>query len=88
MAKLIIESNNSFNTEITVRESDEYTEAVFLKFERNYIPEKRSGVNEMFMTPDELDRIGRFFLRQADEISKLQAHRHLTERIRKNPTQG
>ena len=75
MTSLRIDSNESFSTEVTVRESDKYSQAAYVKFERHYIPEEVRGVNEMFMTPNELETLGRFLCRQADEIRRQQNER-------------
>jgi hypothetical protein len=88
MATLRLDTNNSFSINTTVRESDPYSESVFIKFEMEPTLGSIRRMDEMFLTPDELDRLGRFFIRQASEISMAQAERHLTERIRKNPNQG
>ncbi len=76
MTSFRIDSNDTFSTEVTVRESDKYTETVYVKFERHYIPEEIRGVNEMFFTPNQLELLGRFLCRQADEIRRLQNGRH------------
>lgn len=76
MTSFRIDSNDTFSTEVTVRESDKYTEAVYVKFERHYIPEEIRGVDEMFFTPNQLELLGRFLCRQADEIRRLQNNRH------------
>ncbi len=73
-----LDSNDTFSTEVTVRESDKYTKAAYVKFERHYIPEEIRGVNEMFMSTDELENLGRFLCRQADEIRRLQ-NKHSVE---------
>ena len=73
MTTLRIDSNESFSTEVTVRESDPYTKAVFVRFERHYIPEEIRGCSEMFMSPTELETLGRFLVTQADKIRTQQA---------------
>ncbi len=68
MTSFRIDSNETFSTEVTVRESDKYTRAAYVKFERHYIPEEIRGVNEMFMTPQELEQLGFFLIAQADKM--------------------
>jgi hypothetical protein len=75
MAVLRINSNETFTVDITVRESDKYSESVYVRFDRNMVPEEVRGVSEMFLTPDELDKFGRFLVRQADEIKTAQVMR-------------
>lgn len=79
MATLRIDSNESFETKVIVRESDEYSEQVYLRLERHYIPEEIRGVNEMFLSPTQLEFLGRFLVRQADEIRTAQAQRKLAK---------
>jgi len=78
MSQLRIDANDMFTIDITVRESDPYTKAVFVKFERNYLPESRQGCDEMFLTTDQLESLGRFLCRQADEIRRARHPQHLT----------
>lgn len=75
MATLIINANEMFTIDVTARESDEYTQAVYLRFDRNYLPESKQPCSEMYLTPIQLELLGRFLLRQADEIRTVQAQR-------------
>jgi hypothetical protein len=75
MAQLRINSNEAFTIDATVRESDEYTQAVYVRFDRHYIPEGVHGCNEFFLTPTQLEQLGRFLVRQADEIRTAQQYR-------------
>lgn len=75
MSILRIDGNDTFSTEVTVRESDKYTQAVYVKFERHYVPEEVRGVNEMFLTPNQLENLGHFMIRQAREIRLEQESR-------------
>jgi len=77
MATQIIHANEMFTIDVTVRESDMYTKAAYLKFERNYRPDSIHGCDEMFLTPTQLELIGRFLIRQADEIRTAQAFREV-----------
>lgn len=77
MSQLKINANEMFTIDVTVRESDEYTSSVFVKIERQYRPDSIHGCNEFFLTPAQLDVLGRFFIKQADEIRTAQAHREV-----------
>ena len=76
MSILNIPSNNTFNTRITVRESDKYSLNAYVKFDRSYIPEGIEGCNEMFFTVAQLEELGKFFIAQAEEIRVAQDSRH------------
>ncbi len=75
MATLRINSNDTFSIDITVRESDKYTESVYVRVDRYYAPEDVSGCNEFFLKSSELDRLGRFLILQAEEINQTQVNR-------------
>jgi len=75
MSTLRIDSNESFATEVTIRESDAHTKDAYVKFTRYYIPEEIRGCSEMFLTPTQLDLLGRFLIKQADEIRTAQHNR-------------
>ena len=70
-----IDSNDTFSTEVTVRESDKYSRDVYIKIERHYVPEEIRGTNEVFMTVTQLEQLGRFLVKQADAIRTEQAMR-------------
>ena len=74
MAKLVIDSNPTFTTDVEVRESDKFTESVFVSLKRNF-GTTEIAAGELFLTPSQLDQIGRFFVRQAEEIRQSQLHR-------------
>ena len=78
MAQLRINVNPTFTLDVTVRESDEYTNSAYLKFEHHMISEEIQGCNEMFITPEHLELIARFLQRQADEIRSAQFHRYVS----------
>jgi hypothetical protein len=75
MATQIIHANEDFTVDITVRESDPYTKSAYVKFELNYGFEKVQGTHELFLTPAQLELLGRFLVRQADEIRTAQVMR-------------
>lgn len=70
-----VDSNPTFVTEVTVRESDKYSQAVYIKFDRHYVPEEIRGVDEMFMSVDELEDMAKFFIAEADKIRSAQMKR-------------
>jgi len=78
MATLRLDSNEAMITEVSVNESDAYTRYVYVKFTRDIIPEGIRGCNEMFLTPGQLDLLGRFLVRQAEEIRVAQLHREVS----------
>lgn len=76
MAILSLPVNNSFSLNVTVRESDIHTEAVYVKTE-HYVSENTiRGASEMFMTPAQLDELGRFYIREAENIKREQFYRN------------
>lgn len=74
MAKLVIDSNPTFTTDVVVRESDLITESVFVSLKRNF-GSTEIATGELFLTPAQLDQIGRFFVRRAEEIRQAQLNR-------------
>jgi hypothetical protein len=72
MSKLVIESNNMFRTEVIARQSDEHSGLAYLHLERIYTDKMSGESYDIFMTPTQLETLGRFFIRQADEISAEQ----------------
>lgn len=76
MAQLRINANESFTIDVTVRESDEYTEAIYIRLDRHYVPEEIYGCNELFLTPNQVEQLGQFLIRQADEIRRVQNYRY------------
>lgn len=76
MSVLRINSNDSFAIEMLVRESDKYTEDVYFKLSRHYIPEQIDACDEMFFSVEQLEQIGNFILAQANEIKQIQKRRN------------
>lgn len=68
MTTFRIDSNDTFSTEVTVRESDKYSRAVYMRIDRHYIPEEIRGCNEVFLSVDELENLGKFLLQEAKFI--------------------
>ena len=79
MATLKLDIDSTFDVDVTVRESDKYSQLAFVKFEKNFHPEGIHACNELFLTPTQLDLLGRFFIRQADEMQSIQSLRKKTE---------
>lgn len=79
MASLKIDVDSTFDVDVTVRESDKYSKLVLVKLEKNFAPESVHACNELFLTPTQLELLGRFLVRQADEIRTAQAVRSQTE---------
>lgn len=71
MTILRIKPDNTFEINVTIDLPDEFSKKIHVKFEHHLIPEDYRGCNELFLTVDELDKLGRFLLRQADEIRVL-----------------
>ena len=72
MAKLILHANNTFTIDVSVSDSNVYSESVQVKFENNFGFDKVHGTNELFLTPTQLELLGRFLVRQADELRTAQ----------------
>ena len=75
MAVHRIEQVGSHVTDFSVCESDEYSKQVYMKIDRHVVPENIRGTHEIFMSPDQLEKLGRFLLKQADEIRTAQSVR-------------
>lgn len=77
MTTLKIDTNSTFDLDITLRESDKYSGLAFLQFEKNYGEGQSHGSSQMFLTPEQLDTIGRFLI---DQASKIQAEQEIRAR--------
>lgn len=78
MAKLRINGSGSLVTEVTVKESDTYSDFAYIKFDKSIVPENIRGCSEMFITPEQLELLGKFFIRQAEEIRQEKKSRELS----------
>jgi len=78
MSQLQININPVVTLDVTVRESDKYTNSAYVKFEHHMSSVEIQGCNEMFLTPEQLDQLGRFLMHQADEIRSAQFNRYVT----------
>ncbi len=78
MATLRVNSNSSHSTVISVRESDVHSEQVYIEFTREFNNGHKERFGEMFCSPKQLEFLGRFLVRQADEIQTEQSVRKET----------
>ena len=77
MAQLRIYANNTFDIDVNVRESDKYSEQVYVKFERRMKDsDSPRGCDTMYFTPDQLEKLGRFLIHQAEVIDAIQEVRN------------
>lgn len=77
MPKLIISSNPGFTTEVTVQESDQYSGLAYVRLEKNFRPEHVHATSELFLTSGELSLLGKFLIKQAEELRVAQVDRNL-----------
>lgn len=76
-ATMIIKANNTFTVDITVSDGNQYDDSVQLKFARNFGAGKVHGTDELFLTPIQMELLGKFLIRQADEIRTAQSFREV-----------
>lgn len=72
MAKLSLDTNPLFSTDITVEGIHSDANSVYLRFQNAYVSGKQKRCDEMFLTPIQLELIGRFLVRQALELQQKQ----------------
>lgn len=72
MSTLNLDTAPNCVVEITVRESDPFTEKAYVSFDRHMFQTSSKGCDEMFLTPSQLDLLGRYLIRQAEEIRQAQ----------------
>lgn len=70
-----LKTNNSFAINTFVSESDPYSELVYVKFEMDPAIGHSARMDKMFMTPDQLEELGKFLVREAENIRHLQLAR-------------
>lgn len=75
MATLNIRVDKEFSINVLVRESDKHSKLTHLTFTSVSNAEEPRRCDEMFLTPIQMELIGRFLLREADYINVLQANR-------------
>lgn len=72
MAKLSLDTNPLFSTNITVEGIDADVDSVYVRFQHAYLSGKEKRCDEMFLTPIQLELVGRFLVRQAIELQQKQ----------------
>ncbi len=77
MTKLKLDVNSNFVVEVEAQESDKRTELIHIKFFRHYLSETVLGTDELFLTPDQTEELGKFLLSRSDQIRELQRSRKL-----------
>lgn len=73
MGTMIIRSNPEYTVDVSVGEYDGYSESVQVKVVNNLGFGEVTPTHEMFLTPKQMDLLGRFLIRQADEIQTAQS---------------
>lgn len=68
MSKLELNVNEMFALTAEARKSDDYSDNVFIKLTRNYKNGTVMPCGDMFLTPTQLELLGKYFIRQADEV--------------------
>lgn len=63
----VIKPNESFEVNVTVKSTDEYSKKIYVKFEHHLVQNELRGCNELLLTPGELKQLGQFFIEQAYE---------------------
>ena len=72
---MILKANDTFSIDVTVSDSNEYDNAVQVKFAHNFGFGNVQRADEIFLTPIQLDLLGRFLIRKADELRLEQSPR-------------
>ena len=75
MTTLTLNTNPSFSIDVSVRESDHYTEMVLLKIDRHFDDNRISSRSEMYMTTGEIKELGNFLITQAEHVESIQYSR-------------
>ena len=68
MATLILQANKTFTIDVFVSEDNGYTDSVLVKIEQNFGNNEVNRTTEVFLTPNHMELLGRFLIRQADEL--------------------
>lgn len=69
MAKLELKVNDTHCLGVEVKKSDEYTGDVFVKFTRDYFNGTSLQCSDMFMSPVQLELLGKYLIRKSQELS-------------------
>jgi len=75
MPALTINISNSVLHTFSLSESDAKSGLALLKVSKQVIPDPDITGNELYLTVEQLDLLGRFFIREAKEISRIQGMR-------------
>lgn len=75
MPALTINISNSVLHTFSLSESDTKSGLALLKVSKQVIPDPDITGNELYLTVEQLDLLGRFFIREAKEISRIQGMR-------------
>lgn len=67
-ATMIIKANDMFTIDVSVTDDDGYSDAVQVKFEHNFGHGKVHGTNNVFLSPNHMELLGSFLIRQADDL--------------------
>ena len=78
MAKLTLDTNPLFTTDVEIRESDYYSGLIYLDFTKTY-QNSKSNDSDFLLTPTQLELMAQFMLRQANEIRQAQIQRNTKE---------
>ena len=68
MTTKIIELNKDCCLITTVNESDKYSKKVHIKFEKSHKGTEINSCNEIFLSVENVDELGKFLLRQSDKL--------------------
>jgi len=72
MNTLDIVINETFVLNTIVRESDKYTESVLVKMRKQFPSGTALAPDEIYITVEQLEQLGSFMLRRAEEIKEEQ----------------
>lgn len=76
-ATMIINPNAMSTIDVTVGDANKYDNAVQIKIARNFGNGRIHGTDELFLTPIQMELLGRFLVRQADELRSAQAFKEV-----------
>jgi hypothetical protein len=72
MSTLILETNPMFTTDVQVETTGAHTEQACVKIMHHYRDSGSSHrTSELFLTPTQLELMGRFLIRQAEELRQV-----------------
>lgn len=68
MATQTLRLNETLTLDVTVGTPNRFSDEVHIKMEHNFGHGNVQGTNEAFLSPSQLDLLGRFLIRQAEDI--------------------